>query len=99
MPFAVGGTKSVALAEVGGSPAARMKSFDRPAVAGLSSAEIHGLTCDELVRVVQTAPPPTVPPEMLEHLEFQSREVLERLAFLARECCRNQGYAQPVRPR
>ena len=99
MPLAARGADSFAQPEETSSSTVALQRFDRRAIAGLSCAEIHGLTCEELVSVVQTAPPPTVPLEMLEHLEFQNREVLERLAFLARECCRNQGFAPPAHPR
>ena len=91
MPLAArGAAPSVSVSEPP-APAETARAFDRTTIARLSCADIHGLTCDELVSIVRTAPPPTVLPEMLEHLEFQNREILERLAFLTRECCRNRG--------
>ena len=91
MPLAARGAASSVPVSVPPAPAETTGVFDRASIARLSSADIHGLTCDELVSIVRTAPPPTVLPEMLEHLEFQNREILERLAFLTRECCRNSG--------
>ena len=99
MPLVARSHHPVALDDEAPSPTVALRRFDRPDVAGLSCADIQGLTFDELVSVVQTAPPPTVPLQMLGHLEYQNREVLERLAFLARECCRNRGDTRPSTPR
>ena len=93
MPLAARGAASSVLAEERSPAATVVRRFDQTTIAEFSCAEIHGLTCDELASVVRTAPPPTVPQMMLEHLEFQNREVLERLAFLARECCRKRASA------
>lgn len=64
--------------------------FDRERIAGLSSSDIHDLTCDELVGVVRSAGLPFLPSDVQGRLEFQDRCVLERLAFLARQCCRTR---------
>jgi hypothetical protein len=90
MPLAARGDAPSVLVSQPPSAAKPATPFDRAAIARLSCADIQGLSCEELVRIVRTAPPPTVLPPMLARLEFQNREILERLAFLARECCRNR---------
>ena len=91
MPLAARGAASAVLIAEPPASAESPGPFDRTTIAALSCADIHGLTCDDLVRIVRAAPPPTLLADTLEHLEFQNREILERLAFLARECCRNRG--------
>ena len=64
--------------------------FDRDRIASLSTVDIYDLTCEALVDVVRGADVPFLPSDVQGRLEFQDRCVLERLAFLARECCRNR---------
>ena len=71
-------------------PVERGARFDRERIAGLSTVDIYDLTSEDLVDVVRAADVPFLPSEVQGRLEFQDRCVLERLAFLARECCRNR---------
>jgi len=67
------------------------KVLDRSVVAKLGNTTIDKMTCDELVLVIHAS-------ELLrhpwfrchQHLAFQNRETLKRLAYLARQCCQNQ---------
>jgi len=45
-----------------------------------------------LIRVVQAAELPWLSPRTRERLLYLDRMTLERLAHLARRCCRNQGH-------
>ena len=57
-------------------------------IANLSSFEISQMTCSELVQVIQAAELPVLRPQLECHLAFYNRATLERLAYLARHCCR-----------
>jgi hypothetical protein len=67
------------------------EALDRATVAALPSETIELMTEDELVRVVRAAELP-----MVNHdcriLRYLDRGTLLRMAYLARRCCRNQGY-------
>ena len=67
-------------------------ALDKFIVAGLAPTQISRMTCDELVRVVLAAQLPLLQPEIKARLECYDRQKLERLVYLARRCCRNQGY-------
>jgi hypothetical protein len=71
---------------------AKAKKWCKCAVASVSPVDITHLTCDELADLIATAG--DLLPQFIssEELRTCNREVLERLAFLARECCRNRGY-------
>lgn len=78
----------ISLAEILGEPAA--DSLDRPHIAELSARQIRRMSSGEIIDAIRTA-------DMLHfcdagRLEFLDRTVLERLMFLTRRCCRNQGY-------
>ena len=66
-------------------------ALDKSDVAELSLLKISRMTCDELIRVIRAAQLPLLRPDADEQLEFQDRPTLERLVYLARRCCRNQG--------
>jgi len=63
--------------------------LDKAIVAELTSYQISELTSDEMVQAIRTA---SIPPVCEINLQLQGRETLERLVYLARRCCRNQGY-------
>ena len=67
-------------------------ALDKSAVAALSYSAIMSLTREELIRVVEAADLPMVVPHTRDHLQYLDRVVLERMAHLARRCCRRQGY-------
>jgi len=65
----------------------------KSAVAQLTAVVIDGLTCEELVGVIRAANlPPLSRPELQQRLPFYDHDTLRRLAYLARRCCRNQGF-------
>ena len=66
---------------------------DKSEIAELTGIEIGRMTCSELVGLIRAAElPASLRPGLDRRLEFLDREQLSRLAFLARRCCRNQGY-------
>jgi hypothetical protein len=66
--------------------------FDKPAVASLGIGTISRMSCEELVRVIQGADLPLINRRNRQRLIYLDRTALQRLAHLARRCCRNQGY-------
>lgn len=68
------------------------QSFNKAAVARLTSEDIASLPDEALTQVILASQIPFVDGTMRERLRFSDRETLERLAFLGRRCCRNQGY-------
>ena len=69
--------------------AAVQPHLDKAIVAELTPYQISELTSDEMVQVIRTA---SIPSACEINLRHQGRETLERLVYLARRCCRNQGY-------
>jgi hypothetical protein len=63
--------------------------FDKTAVAQLTHEGISQMTADELVAAIQTI---TLPSGRSLDLRMKDRPTLERLVYLARRTCRNQGY-------
>lgn len=69
------------------------ESLDKSAVAGLSESTINQMTCDELVRVIRAAElTVALHSDFEERLRYYDYSTLRRMAYLARHCCRNQGY-------
>jgi hypothetical protein len=66
--------------------------FDKPAVAGLAVGMISEMGREELIRVIHGADLPLINSRNRHRLQYLDRSSLERLAQLARRCCRNQGY-------
>ena len=64
-------------------------SFDKVAVAELTHAGISEMASDELIEAIQTI---TLPTGRNLDLRMKDRPTLERLVYLARRTCRNQGY-------
>jgi hypothetical protein len=67
-------------------------ALDKSVVAGIPYAAIAAMTREELVRVIEAADLPVLGPRASDRLPYLKRTILERLAHLARRCCRNQGY-------
>jgi hypothetical protein len=61
-------------------------------IASLSQSDISQMTCEELVHAIRGARMTLLRSDIDEHLGCYDRTTLERLAHLARRCCRNQGY-------
>lgn len=67
-------------------------TFDKPSVAALSREDILAMSQRDLVEAVRGSELPTLNAESMAHVEFLEPDALRRLLFLARECCRHQGY-------
>ena len=66
--------------------------IDKVMVAELMPLQISQMTCEELARAIRASGLPIIQTALNEHLELYDRTTLERLVYLARRCCRNQGY-------
>jgi len=67
-------------------------ALDKSLIAEISPTQVSQMTCNEMVQVIRAAKMPLLRKDVSEHLESYDRETLERLVYLARRCCRNQGY-------
>lgn len=85
----------------GGSPQGRRaehwsrredRRFDKPSVAGLAIGMIAEMSREELIRVIDGSDLPLINSSNRQRLRYLDRATLQRLAQLARRCCRNQGY-------
>ncbi len=65
---------------------------DKYFVANLTCNRISTMSCEELAEVVQISGLNVMRGDVSEHLRGYDRPTLQRLAYLARRCCRNQGY-------
>ncbi len=59
-------------------------------VARLTDAQIAHLSRKDLVQLILSVDFAFVPPDFEQHLSFGDRQALEKLAHLARRCCRHQ---------
>jgi hypothetical protein len=66
--------------------------LDKSMIAALPALAIQRMDCDELVRLIEATDLPMIRGERSRHLMNMDRNALLRLAYLARRCCRNQGY-------
>ncbi len=66
--------------------------FDKGMVAACTRAQIDAMDSPTLVRLIRAAQMPFLDPEVDRHLPMRDRATLRRLAYIARRCCRNQGY-------
>ena len=73
-------------------PPTEPRMWDKPAVAALTASDIQRLSDAELVEAIRGSGLPILRREAEGRLEFFGRQTLERLVWLARRCCRNQGY-------
>ena len=64
----------------------------KPEVAELRNKEVAELSCTELIEAIRAAKLPCLLSNFEHRLEFCDREMLKKLTYLARRCCRNQGY-------
>ena len=63
--------------------------FNKVAVAQLTHDRISQMSADELVTAIETV---MLPSGRNLDLRMKDRPTLERLVYLARRTCRNQGY-------
>jgi hypothetical protein len=68
------------------------RRFDKPSVAKLAIGKIAEMSREELVRVIDGSDLPLINSSTRQRLRYLDRSTLQRLAQLARRCCRNQGY-------
>lgn len=70
----------------------RRSPWTKGAIAKLTASAVEQLPDEDLVEII--AQMNSYLPQRLgrKRLEFSERATLERLAFLARRCCRHQGY-------
>ena len=73
-------------------PESHPRAWDKSAVAALMASDIEHLSDAELVEAIRGSGLPVLRRETEGRLEFYGRPTLERLVWLARRCCRNQGY-------
>lgn len=74
------------------SPEFAAFAADKASVAALTPVEIARLTRSELIAAIEASELPVIGVDRQERLRFLDRWTLERLVYLARHCCRNQGY-------
>ena len=74
------------------TPSQESRMFDKAEVAELTMSEISGMTDEQLTQVIRAVSPPFVRRDVKNRLSYLDREPLERLVYLVRRCCRNQGY-------
>ncbi len=67
-------------------------ALDKGAIAELSLIQISRMARDELIRVIRQSNLPLPRRDILGRLDGYDRETLEQMVFMARRCCRNQGY-------
>ena len=65
-------------------------SLDKIKIAELPVRFIAEMSREELIRVIRAAQLPLLDPRTLRRLPFLDRPALERLAHLARRCCRTR---------
>ena len=70
------------------------EALDKSVVAAIPYAAITAMTREELIRVIEAADLSVLGPRVSDHLPYLERKILERLAHLARRCCRNQGFLE-----
>lgn len=68
------------------------ESLDKATIAALPAMTIQQMNREELVRLIEATDLPMARGERSQHLLDTDRNALLRLAYLARRCCRNQGY-------
>lgn len=68
---------------------AEIRSWDRHEIAELSDEQIESMLNPELFGLIRASEHPCNDREMERHLKYADRSTLLRLAYLARNCCRN----------
>ena len=79
-------------AENGSAPDRENEPLDKPTIAELSNGTIEEMTDGELRRLIAASGHPWRSNRLDRRLAYCDRETLIRLAYLARRCCRHQGY-------
>lgn len=69
-----------------------VRFFSKRAVAQLSCEEVARLATPDLLEVLEAADLPLLHSYDPERLAHYDRPTLERLVYMARHCCRNQGF-------
>ncbi|MEZ6061181.1 MAG: hypothetical protein R3C19_12520 [Planctomycetaceae bacterium] len=69
---------------------AEHRGYTPHTVALLSTDDIVRMDADEMLEVIRVADFPILSFDDLRRLKFAHRSTLERLVYLARECCRNR---------
>ncbi len=70
----------------------RPKAFDKSTIAELSVSQIKRMSRHDLIGLIRALSPPFLSREMLDRIEDRNHEELERIVYLCRRCCRQQGY-------
>jgi len=70
----------------------QLERFDKRQIAELSAGQIERLQRPELVQIIRTVHPGFLTHEMLRRIENRERSELQKLVYLCRRCCRQQGY-------
>lgn len=73
-------------------PSQPIETFDKGEIAQLTYRTIKGMQEGELAAAVRAAELPLLAGLNARRFIRTDRETLERLVYLARRCCRNQGY-------
>lgn len=72
------------------------RHYHKSEIAALSLCDITELPREDLIAIIKSVPTAFAQTQeadrLSERLDFLNRKTLERLAFIARRCCRNQGY-------
>ena len=66
--------------------------FEKSEIAALTRQQIDEMNQEQLIRVIRGANMPLIRANVDQQLDFREFDILRRLAYLARRCCRNQGY-------
>jgi hypothetical protein len=66
--------------------------FEKSSVAQLLCDQIDRMDRRKLIAVIRAAKMPLIRADIDSGLEFCDRDTLQRLAYLGRRSCRNQGY-------
>jgi hypothetical protein len=73
-------------------PRSQDEALDKAAIAEIPTGLFSQMSREELIRVIRASELPLVDARTLERFQYLDRATLQRLAHLARRCCRNQGY-------
>lgn len=68
------------------------EALDKATISALPAMVIQQMNREELVRLIEATDLAIIRGERAQHLMNMDRNTLLRLAYLARRCCRNEGY-------
>lgn len=69
-----------------------VETVSKATIAHLSPDQISQMTCEQLVQLVRDSQLSFLRGGRDQCLDGYDRETLQRLVYVARRCCRNQGY-------